>query len=195
MADSKPIFTYKGDEYMYYDEGEEHFDEEAECRFGETEALFFEDEEEHNFNEIGLPFDEDERECRHGKKELHHDKMKFHHHEKEFHPKHEETGVQTHTHEFEESTKLAEMGEDRHNHRVAGVTSDAIPVGRGRHVHAILSNTDFLDHHHEIGVRTGIDIRVPGTNKHIHLVSGRTTMNDGHFHEFLFTTQIDSPLV
>ncbi len=103
--------------------------------------------------------------------------------------------TQTHVHEFEQSVKLAEEGEDRHNHRVAGVTSEMIPIEGGGHVHAILSNTDFLDHHHEIGVTTGPDLFIPETGKHIHLVSGNTTIADGHFHEFLFTTQIDSPLV
>lgn len=104
-------------------------------------------------------------------------------------------GTQTHVHEFEQSTKLAEEGDDRHNHRVAGVTSEVIPIGGGRHVHAILSNTDFLDHHHEIGVTTGPDIPIPGTNKHVHVVSGTTTLDDNHNHDFLFTTQIESPLV
>lgn len=103
--------------------------------------------------------------------------------------------TQTHVHEFEQSTKLAELGVDRHNHRLAGVTSQVIPVGGGRHIHAILSNTDFLDHHHEIGVITGPDIPIPNTNKHVHVVQGTTTLDDGHIHDFLFTTQINSPLV
>lgn len=103
--------------------------------------------------------------------------------------------TQTHVHEFQESTKLAEMGEDRHNHRVAGVTSEVIPISPYRHVHAIKDNTDFLDHHHEIGVTTGPDIPIPNSNKHVHLVRGMTTVDDGHFHDFLFTTQIESPLV
>lgn len=106
------------------------------------------------------------------------------------------TGTQTHVHEFEESIKLAEQGEDRHNHRVAGVTSEVIPIGGGRHVHAFgVTNTDFLDHHHEIGGTTGPDVPIPNSNKHVHLISGTTTIDDGHNHEFLFTTQINSPLV
>lgn len=106
------------------------------------------------------------------------------------------TQTQTHVHEFEESTKLAEEGDDRHNHRVAGVTSEEIPIpGTNNHMHAILSNTDFLDHHHEIGVTTGPDIPIPGTNKHVHVVSGTTTVDDCHTHDFLFTTQINSPLI
>ncbi len=37
--------------------------------------------------------------------------------------------------------------------------------------------------------------KVPGTDKHIHLVCGATTVEDEHCHEFLFTTQIESPLI
>lgn len=103
------------------------------------------------------------------------------------------TQTQTHVHEFEGSTKLAEECDDRHNHRFAGVTSEVIPVGNS-HVHAILVNTDFLDHHHEIGIRTGIAIPVGG-GKHVHLVEGVTTINDDHNHNFIFTTLIDRPLV
>lgn len=106
------------------------------------------------------------------------------------------TGTQTHVHEFEESTKLAEQGEDRHNHRVAGVTSEVILIEGGGHRHAFgVSNTDFLDHHHEIGGTTGPDIPIRGSNKHVHLMKGTTTTDDGHEHDFLFTTQINSPLV
>ena len=100
---------------------------------------------------------------------------------------------QTHVHEFLGSTKLAEEGDDRHNHRFAGVTSEVIPQGDS-HVHAILTNTDFLDHHHEIGVTTGLAQPV-GNGKHIHFVTGTTTLVDGHVHEFQFATLIDSPLV
>lgn len=104
--------------------------------------------------------------------------------------------TQTHVHEFEQSTKLAEQGNDRHNHRVAGMTSGEIDIGGGRHVHAFgITNTDFLDHNHEIGGLTGPDIPIPNSTKHVHLMSGTTTTVDGHSHDFLFTTQIESPLV
>ena len=100
---------------------------------------------------------------------------------------------QTHTHEFLGSVKLAEQGEDRHNHRFAGVTSQVIPMGNS-HVHAILVNTDFfLNHHHEIGIITGLAIDV-GNGKHVHLATGVTTLADGHNHPFIFTTLIQSPL-
>lgn len=104
----------------------------------------------------------------------------------------------THVHEYSESVKLAEECDDRHNHRVAGVTGEVIPINGGtNHVHKIRKdNTDFLDHFHMICVTTGPAIPIPGApGKHIHLVSGQTTIADGHFHEFVFTTQINAPLV
>jgi len=104
-------------------------------------------------------------------------------------------GTQTHVHEFEGSTKLAEEGDDRHNHRFAGVTSQVIPQPDGSHKHAILTNTDFFEnHHHEIGVLTGLPIPVGPGDKHVYFVDGNTTLDDGHFHLFQFTTFIQSPL-
>lgn len=100
---------------------------------------------------------------------------------------------QTHVHEFLGSTKLAEENGDRHNHRFAGVTTEKILVPGG-HIHAFMVNTDFLDHHHEIGGTTGLQIPV-GNGKHVHFASSRTTCDDGHNHEFQFATLIDSPLV
>ncbi|WP_045523329.1 YmaF family protein [Neobacillus niacini] len=104
-----------------------------------------------------------------------------------------EESEQTHVHEFLASTKLAEEGEDRHNHRFAGVTSEVIPKGDS-HVHVILTNTDFLDHHHEVGIQTGPAIPV-GNGKHVHFVKGTTTLDDGHVHELEFATLIEKPLV
>lgn len=64
---------------------------------------------------------------------------------------------------------LAGEGDDRHNHRFAGVTSQVIFDPRD-HRHAILINTVFFEnHHHEIGVITGIQIPV-GNGKHVHFV-------------------------
>ncbi|OGO79113.1 MAG: hypothetical protein A2Y23_10385 [Clostridiales bacterium GWB2_37_7] len=95
-------------------------------------------------------------------------------------------------HEFLGSTKLAEKEYERHNHRFAGVSGQVIPKDNN-HVHEILSNTDFFDHLHEIGVTTGLAIPV-GNGKHVHFVDGITTLDDGHVHEFQFTTLIESPL-
>lgn len=102
--------------------------------------------------------------------------------------------VQTHTHEFESSTKLAEEGDDRHNHRFAGVTSEVIPIPGGGHKHTIFMLTDFFSHLHEVAVETGPAMSV-GNGKHVHFVSGNTTVDDGHFHEFAFATLIDAPLL
>ncbi|MBU3197468.1 YmaF family protein [Clostridium algidicarnis] len=46
-----------------------------------------------------------------------------------------------------------------------------------------------------MGVTTGSYIPIPNSNKHLHLINGVTILNKGRFHEFLFTTQINSPLV
>jgi len=102
---------------------------------------------------------------------------------------------QTHVHEFTGSTKLAETGNDRHNHRFAGVTGQVIPKGKS-HFHEIdLTHTDFLNHFHDLKrIRTGLAIPV-GKGKHVHFVSGTTTMNDGHVHPFNFATLILKPLV
>ena len=103
--------------------------------------------------------------------------------------------VQRHVHEFEGSTQLAEEGDDRHNHRFAGVTGQAIRVGKS-HVHEIdLTNTDFFNHFHKLKkIRTGPAIPV-GNGKHVHFVTGQTTFNDGHVHTFKFATLIQAPLV
>ncbi len=98
----------------------------------------------------------------------------------------------THVHEFLGSDKFAEQGNDRHNHRFAGVTGPVIPMGNS-HVHAILTNTDFFsNHYHGIDVVTGPAINV-GNGKHIHLATGTTTLDDGHIHNFIFTTLIEAP--
>lgn len=108
---------------------------------------------------------------------------------------------QTHNHEFVGSTKLAKKDkkekekekEEEHNHRFADVTSQVIPYGDS-HVHAILVSTDFFeDHHHEIGVITGPAIEVDD-KKHVHFVEGKTTVDDGHLHEFVFATLIEDPI-
>ncbi|WHE07956.1 YmaF family protein [Thermoanaerobacterium thermosaccharolyticum] len=106
---------------------------------------------------------------------------------------------QTHNHEFLGSTKLAKEDkkgkekEEEHNHRFAGVTSQVIPHGDS-HVHAILVSTDFYeDHHHEIGVITGPAIDV-GDKRHVHFVEGKTTVDDEHYHKFIFATLIEDPI-
>ena len=108
-----------------------------------------------------------------------------------------ENDEREHVHEYGHSVKLAEENGDRHNHRVAGMTGKPIYISgsRGDHVHKIEDRTDSLDHLHEICVTTGPMIRIPGTNKHVHRVCGKTSFEDCHCHEFLFTTHIENPLV
>ena len=100
---------------------------------------------------------------------------------------------QTHVHEFEGSTMFAEECEDRHNHRFAGVTGEAIRRGNS-HVHKLATNTDFVDHYHQICDTTGPAIDV-GNGKHVHLVNGYTTCSDGHRHQYIFATLIEAPTV
>lgn len=103
--------------------------------------------------------------------------------------------AQTHTHEFTASTELALHGNLRHNHRFAGVTSEAIPVGNN-HIHKIKVNTAFdIGHYHEVVVRTGPGITVnPDApleeQVHIHFVEGETTVNGAvlHDHDLRFST-------
>lgn len=96
--------------------------------------------------------------------------------------------MQTHVHEFLGSTMLAQY----HTHRFAGVTGQVIPAGDGRHIHELMSNTDFTDHFHRMRVRTGPNIEV-GYHKHVHFVYGVTTFDSGHEHEFIFAVLIENP--
>ncbi|SDD98679.1 YmaF family protein [Sporomusa acidovorans] len=100
---------------------------------------------------------------------------------------------QTHVHEFLGSTKLAELEEDPHNHRFAGISGEAIPMGNS-HVHDIITRTDFYeDHLHAICVRSCPAICV-GNGKHVHFVAGMTTVDEDHAHEFVFATLIENPI-
>lgn len=102
-------------------------------------------------------------------------------------------GVQSHVHEFLGSTRIAGPMDREHNHRFAGVTSEAIPLPGGNHIHIICTNTDFTEAHlHEIGVETGPAIPV-GQDRHIHFVEGITTIDAGHIHTFIMATLIDNP--
>jgi hypothetical protein len=111
---------------------------------------------------------------------------------------------QTHVHEFEGSTKLAEFEEDVHNHRVAGISGEAIKIP-GSHVHKIWTRTDYFDHFHYIQQFSGpaiyVDMEAKDTNSmmdeepHVHFATGLTSINDGHNHEWQLATLIDSPLL
>ena len=85
--------------------------------------------------------------------------------------------------------------QDRHNIVLQALPGKRLGVGKS-HVHEIdLSKTDFLNHFHNLKkIRTGPAISV-GNGKHVHFVTGRTTLNDGHVHRFNFATLIEAPLV
>lgn len=103
-----------------------------------------------------------------------------------------EKNRQKHVHEFVGSTRLAERNsEDVHNHRFAGVSGEAIRRGNS-HVHKICTKTDFFDHYHIIDVCTGPAIPV-GEGRHVHFVYAVTEFADGHRHEFIVATLINSP--
>ncbi len=97
---------------------------------------------------------------------------------------------QTHTHEFLGSTNFTGPGDLRHNHRFAGVTGEAIHIGRNQHIHEYRSNTDFVEeHYHVIKGKTGPDIELPDGN-HIHYEDTLTTFDEGHKHDVEFATLI-----
>lgn len=100
---------------------------------------------------------------------------------------------QTHVHEFHGSTMLAELNEDPHNHRIAGISSEAI-CEKGGHIHIIRGRTDFYeDHSHEFRVFTGPPIDV-GNGRHVHFVQAMTREADGHRHRFILATLIEDPI-
>ena len=60
------------------------------------------------------------------------------------------------------------------------------------HVHRIETLTDSTDHIHRIEDFTGEAINVGG-GRHVHLVRGTTSFDDGHRHNFIFATLIENP--
>lgn len=101
--------------------------------------------------------------------------------------------TQRHVHEVQGSVMIAEERGYPHNHRFATVTGDAIPSGNGDHVHDVSFRTDFYeDHYHEFSGRTGGAIRVG--DRHVHFLCSHTTVNDGHRHDFRFSTLIEDPI-
>lgn len=98
-----------------------------------------------------------------------------------------------HNHEFQTSTDYKKDDEcKKHNHRISGVTGPAIKCGNS-HIHKVEEFIDtFGDHIHKICDTTGPAIYLPG-GKHIHLVKGKTSNNDGHCHNYYFATEIEDP--
>lgn len=100
---------------------------------------------------------------------------------------------QLHVHEVQGSVEIAEPEEDPHNHRFATVSGQAIPIGKGDHIHEVKFRTDFYENHfHEFYGKTGGAIRVG--DRHVHFLESVTTVNDGHRHRFRVATLIDNPI-
>jgi len=100
---------------------------------------------------------------------------------------------QEHVHEIQGSVQIAEPKEDPHNHRFATVSGEAKYISCNDHFHEVKFRTDFYEEHfHEFCGRTGGAIKVG--DRHVHFLESMTTENDGHFHEFRFSTFIDNPI-
>lgn len=98
-----------------------------------------------------------------------------------------------HNHEFQSSVDYIEDNEGmEHSHHIAGVTGPSIKYGQS-HVHKVDVFIDTSgDHYHEISDTTGPALYVNG-RKHIHLLKGTTTYDDGHKHDYYFTTLVEDP--
>jgi hypothetical protein len=100
---------------------------------------------------------------------------------------------ESHNHEFQSSADYEKDDEGmEHSHHIAGVTGPAIRYGQS-HVHRINTLIDTSgDHYHGISDTTGPALYLNG-RKHVHLLRGATTYDDGHKHNYYFTTLIEDP--
>lgn len=103
------------------------------------------------------------------------------------------TAIRNHNHEFSAVTAYERDDEGvRHNHSIKGVTGRAIRYGR-THVHKVEEFvTSTRDHFQAICDTTGPAIYF-SDGKHIHLIKGKTTREDGHQHDYYFVTQVEDP--
>lgn len=101
---------------------------------------------------------------------------------------------QQHTHEYTGGSELAAPDVSLlHNHRLAGVTGEAIQLPDGNHVHNLQGATDFTKgHFHTIAERTGPAIPT-GDGRHVHYAKGETSFDGEHLHGYKFATLIDDP--
>ncbi len=114
-----------------------------------------------------------------------------HHHEDDCGDVSPDVG-QTHVHEVQGSVEIAEPQEDPHNHRFATVSGPAIFFANGDHYHEVRFRTDFYEeHYHQAWGRTGGAIQVG--DRHVHFLSGVTTVDDGHLHNYRVATLIEDP--
>lgn|GEM_PF-4150397 len=99
--------------------------------------------------------------------------------------------TETHVHEFTGFTEHAEKGGHKHSHRFSGVTSEVLQKGDS-HVHVLFADIDSSNHRHSVAIITGPAIPI-SDGKHIHVIKGATTQEDGHVHSFEFSTQVQKP--
>lgn len=98
-----------------------------------------------------------------------------------------------HNHEFQSNVdyKKDDEGMD-HSHRMVGVTGPSINYGKS-HVHRLRVFTDTSgDHYHEVSDITGPALYI-NNKKHVHLIKGTTSYDDGHKHDYYFTTSVEDP--
>lgn len=100
---------------------------------------------------------------------------------------------ESHNHEFQSNVDYEKDNEGmEHSHRIAGVTGPSIRYGQS-HVHKVAAFIDTsTDHYHEISDTTGPALYLNG-RKHVHLLKGTTSYDDGHTHNYYFTTLIEDP--
>lgn len=98
-----------------------------------------------------------------------------------------------HNHEFQSSVDYEKDDEGmEHSHHIAGVTGPAIKYGQS-HVHKVYGFADTsTDHYHEINDTTSTALYI-NEKKHVHVLRGKTTYDDGHKHDYYFTTLIEDP--
>src|SRR5690554_2439569 len=79
-----------------------------------------------------------------------------------------------------------------HAHRFATVSSEAILLPNGDHVHRVKFFTDFYDgHYHEFCGNSSGAIKVG--DRHVHFAKAATSFDAGHSHKFRVAALIDNP--
>lgn len=95
---------------------------------------------------------------------------------------------QLHTHEFQGSTFATGACAA---HRFAGVSSEAIVLPDGGHVHTVCSNTTYNGHFHVLELQTSRAIETCD-GQHVHFIRGEASVNEGHSHIVQAATMISA---
>lgn len=99
----------------------------------------------------------------------------------------------SHNHEFQSMTDYEKDNEGmEHTHHIAGVTGPSIRYEQS-HIHRVRVYVDTSgDHYHEISDTTGPALYL-NDKKHVHLIRGTTSYDDGHTHDYYFITLVEDP--